>query len=385
MSGSALSSLDIPFNKEEIEAKVDNGLASWKWESSEGTETVTCSWTNSYYARYIHTISVEYTPDLGGKKECGLSFSRKSTDGFLGETFTEPRFSNPNHLEIQWTSSDEGVATVSSNGKVTLVGKGNTTITAFTEGNDDYASGNAKYVLSVIPTASNITELNEYAPSLYDRVKVNFPATVNFGYGSIAFVTDSEGNAACFDDLRNRNSTSTTVITIYKAGDVIPAGWTATNATVYESTIWEGLPEKSTETTEVIYPSVTSITKADADRVVTLLNVKFDTYTASENTKAFGTTPDGTRYEFQDTYDTGSKPAGTYDVTGVVRYSKFGSTEYFYIAPISYAVSGSVSASIIESETGDASYYNLQGIQVAEPNSGTYVKVINGKSVKIQK
>lgn len=385
MSGSALNTLDIPFNGTIIEPELENGLASWNWEDKDGAETVTCTWANNYYARYIHSLTVEYTPDLGGKKECGLSFKRKTVDSFLGEDFTAPSVSNPNNLKIQWTSSNEDVATVDGNGKITMVARGTTIITASTEGNDEYAPGNAKYELCVIPVASNITELKEFAPVLYDRVKVNFPAIVNFGYGSIAFVTDSEGNSACFDDMRNRNSSSTTVITIYQAGQVIPAGWVATNATIYESIIWEGLPQKSTETVEVSYPVVTSITKADADRVVILQNVTFDKYTASGNTKAFGTTPDGTRYEFQDNYDVSAKPAGTYNVTGVVRYSKVGTTEYFYIAPIEYTEAGTVSVKNIESDMDGAAYYNLQGIPVAEPKSGIFVKVTNGKSVKILK
>lgn len=337
MSGLSLLTLDIDFNGALIESQNEGSLYSWTWTDKDGSETLTVDWVNNFNSRYIHKIELTYSPDLGGKQECGLSFASKTFEAILGEDFKAPSLRNPNKLEVSWSSSDESVATVDASGKVTLIGGGQTTIAASTEGNDEFAAGNAKYELTVIPSASNIAQLLEYAPSVYDRVKVNFPATVNFANGSIAFVTDAEGNAACFDDMRNRNSTSTNIPTIYSVGQVIPAGWIAANATIYESVIWEGLPEKSTETVEVVYEKVNSVTPADADRVVILKNVTFETRTAEGFTKAYGTTPDGTRYEFQDTYDVSSMPAGTYDVTCVVRYSKRGSTVYFYLAPVAYS------------------------------------------------
>ncbi|MDE7345533.1 MAG: Ig-like domain-containing protein [Muribaculaceae bacterium] len=337
MSGQSLATLDIPFNGKEISGENDGALWSWEWSDQEGSENVTFSWTNNYYQRFIHSIDVEYTPDLGGKQECGLSFNDKSYEAIIGESFKAPTLKNPNNLEISWSSSNESAATVDAAGNVTLVGKGTTFIKAATAGNSDFAAGNAMYELEVIPSASNIKQLLELAPDIYDRVKVNFPATVTFGNLSFAFVIDSEGNAACFDDMRNRNSQTNTGTTIYSVGQVIPAGWIATNATIYNSPIWEGLPAKSTETVEVVYPKVNSVTPADADRVVTLKNVTFEKGTAIDTTKAYGTTPDGTTYEFQDTYGTPYKPAGTYDVTGVVKYSKRGSTVYFYIAPLAYS------------------------------------------------
>ncbi len=385
MSGTAMTSLDIPFNGTNVECTGENPLFTWVWTDDEGAEKVTCSWTNTNYARYIHSIEVVYTPDLGGKQACDLAFISKSVDAILGETFNSPYLSNPHKLGIEWSSSDEKVATVDADGKVTLVDKGTTVITASTEGNDEYAGGNAKYELHVIPSASNIAELKEFAPNLYDRVKVNFAATVNFGNLSFAYVTDEEGNATCFDDMRNRNSTSTNVATIYSVGDVIPAGWIATNATVYESAIWEGLPEKSHETVEVVYPKVTSITPEDADRVVVLENVTFETRTAEGNTKAYGTAGDGMRYEFQDTFNTGSKPAGTYDVTGVVKYSKRGDSVYFYMAPIKYTEYTGSSVEIQEATSEKAIFYDLNGTSVSNPKSGINIKIENGKSVKILK
>ncbi len=378
----SLYALSLDFNGKEVDAEKEGTLFYWAWSDEEGTETVTIEWDNTYYARYIHYIEVTYTQDLGGKEESGLGFSEAEAQAILGETFTPPALSNPNDLPLTWTSSDENVATVNADGAVTLVGAGKTIITVSTPGNDRYAEGNARYELSVVPAANNLKEMIQLAPDVYDRIKVNFPLTVTFANLGYAYVLDEDGNAGCINDIRNQGNTSTTAQTIYKAGNIIPAGWIATNATIYSSVIWEGIPDKVVDNVEIEYPVVEAVTPADADRVVTLENVTFTGPTASENTKAYGTTPDGTTYEFQDTYNAKVYPAGTYDVTCVVKYSKVGSTVYFYLAPIDY-VDSNAGIDRIETDSADTRYFNLHGIGVATPRSGVYIKVSGGKASKL--
>lgn len=377
------SALDVNFNGTEVSSVNDGSLYFWAWSDSKGVETVSIEWTNNYFSRYIHSIGLTYTEDLHGKKECGLAFSTTTAEAIIGETFTAPKLANPNSLPIRWTSSDESIATVSSDGTLTLLKGGKTTITASTEGNDQYAPGNARYELHVIPSASNIAQMKDLAPELFDCVKVNFPVTVTFANISYAFVIDAEGNAGCFEDIRNHGSTSTTSKTIYKPGEVIPGGWIATNATMYESVIWQGLPDDVTETVEITYPTVEAVTPADVDRVVILKQVTFAKSTPYENSREYGTTPDGTSYEFQNTYNVTEYPAGTYDVTCVVRYSKRGSTEYFYLSPIAYVKSDLTGIATVDATEGTARYFNLQGIEVPTPEHGIYVKVADGKASKV--
>lgn len=384
MSGYALAALDVSFNGTEISSENEGLIFNWTWNDAEGGETLTLSWPSTFMARYIHSIDLTYTQDLQGKEECGLEFSESTAEAVIGEDFTAPALSNPYDLPLSWSSSDESVATVDADGKITLLKGGKTIITVSTEGNDKYAEGNARYELSVIPTAADIAQMKALAPEVQDRVKVNFPATVTFANGNFAFVLDAEGNAGYFEDLRNHGSTTATE-TIYKVGDVIPAGWIATNATVYGSMLWQGLPDNVTEQVEVEYPVVTAITPADVDRVVTLEQVTFTTATASENTKAYGTTPDGAVYEFQDTYYVDVYPAGTYDVTGVVRYYEVGSTVYFYMSPIAYSKSVSVNKIGMDSTEGTTRYYNLDGREIANPENGIYLKVNNEKATKVIK
>lgn len=383
MTGYALAALDIEFNSKSVYGDMHNNQYIWSWSDVEGGETLTITWPFTYMARYIQTIELTYTENLGGKEECGLAFDKSEAEAIMGFDFDAPVLSNPYNLPLMWESSVESVATVNSRGEITIVGDGQTIITVSTDGNDQYAGGNAKYDLTVIPSADNIISMKELAPELFDKVYINCPLTVTFANGCFAFVIDDEGNAGYIEDTRGGNSGSSTVNTIYKVGNVIPEGWIASNAMMYGSWMWKGLPPAVAETVDVVYPIVEKVTKEDADRVLTLKNVTFTTSTAFGNTKAYGTTPDGTRYEFQDTYNVAIQPAGTYNVTGVVSYSKSGSTEYFYISPISYEDVNSGIENIENDDNSISYYYDLNGCKVKNPSTGTYIKITNGTPSKV--
>lgn len=382
MSGYALNTLDIDINGKSVFSENTKNQYSWTWTADEERpETIEMTWPMTYVARYIRSIEIEYTEDLGGKSECGLEFNEDAVKVVFGDEFTAPVLSNPNQLPIEWSSSDEKVATVDADGKVTLVGSGDTVIKASTVGNDSFAAGFVKYNLTVIPVAGSLAAMLELAPADQDEVKVNFPMTVTFAKGAFAFVIDEEGNVANIEDIRNQGSTDTSMKTIYKVGDVIPAGWIATNLFQNACVIWQGIPDEVKETVEVVYPEVESVTPEDVNRVVILKDVTFTTPTAADNTKAYGTTPDGQRYEFQDTYGIDSRPAGTYDVTCVVRYAKKGQSVFFWLAPINYTDLSGVE--MIEAPGAETRFFNLQGVEIETPAQGIYVKLTNGKASKV--
>ena len=383
LSGTAISfSTDITLNGTSVNMDNKEGsLFVLEWSDAAGLETVTFSWNNpGFYKQYIHSIEVTYTADLGDKKECGLSFAGKQYEAAMGDDFVAPELSNPNNLPVSWSSSDDKVATVDDNGKVTLVGKGSVVITASTEGNDDFAAGSAKYDITVIPTASNLAQLIEMAPALNDRVKVNFRSTVNYAHLSQAYVTDEEGNAACIDDAIVKSS-STTAKTAFSIGQIIEAGWIATNSNNYEP-IWEGNMKVVADTVaDVKYQTVDSITPADANRVVILPQMTFETNTPAPHQKVFATTANGKIYEFQDTYELAQEPAGVYNVTGVVKYAVMSNREYFWMAPIAYEPCAVVSPEIPESFDVTLSCEGLEVEQGLMPSyfGSTYAIIIEGE------
>lgn len=386
MTGYALNTLSVVYNGSDVNGTAgESSSYSWSWSNEEGVETVTMQLLRTFMPRYIHTIEISYTPELAGKSECGLSFGESDATAVIGKENSFPVLNNPNNLPISWTSSNENAATIDENGIITLIAGGKTTITASTEGDESFAEGNAQYELSVVPAAANVAEMSELAPKIYDRVYIDFPLTVTYCRGSYAFVIDEEGQPSYIEDLRNAASTSDTMVTIYQVGDVIPAGWIATNDAINGEPFWQGLPDTSTEKVEVTYPLVTSVSKDDQNRVVTLEGVTFETNTPNESNKVYGTTPNGGRYEFQNPYEIPVKPAGIYNVTCVVRYSVRGTTEYFYLCPIAYGDSTYDPLGVENIETADsnARYFNLQGMEVANPANGIFIKTANGKTQKV--
>lgn len=90
-------------------------------------------------------------PEPDAKIEAGLAFQPTDYTATLGETFTSPTLTNPYHLDVTYTSSDESVAKVDMNtGLVKLIAAGTTTITATSPKTDKYKAGEASYTLTVV-------------------------------------------------------------------------------------------------------------------------------------------------------------------------------------------------------------------------------------------
>lgn len=86
-----------------------------------------------------------------------LSFASGTATATFGDaTVTSPELTNPHQLPLTWSSSDEGVATVNASGVVTIVGAGETVISAAFAGNDTYGANTISYTLTV----------NKYQPNV---------------------------------------------------------------------------------------------------------------------------------------------------------------------------------------------------------------------------
>ncbi len=84
-----------------------------------------------------------------------LSFPKESYNEIVGETFEAPKLEGlPKGVAVQYTSSNDKVATVDPTGDVTIVGVGTTTITATSEAKDIYEVATASYKLMVKPAIS---------------------------------------------------------------------------------------------------------------------------------------------------------------------------------------------------------------------------------------
>ena len=113
---------------------------------------------NPMFSCYAENSSVQNLPRIYRKvggvtpvvlKDAELAYDVEEFTATIGEENEFPVLANPNELEVTYTSSDEEVATIDAEGNITLVGAGETTITATSEANDEFKAGEASYVLTV--------------------------------------------------------------------------------------------------------------------------------------------------------------------------------------------------------------------------------------------
>ncbi|MBP5345712.1 MAG: Ig-like domain-containing protein [Bacteroidales bacterium] len=162
-----------------------------------------------YYARgdgYYLTVKQ--------RGETTLSFAKDSYTAIIGQDFTAPVLTNSDNVAITYSSSDETVAQVdATSGSVTVVGIGETVITATFEGNDDYKATSASYTLTV----KKITPAVAFAKSEY-------AVAMGDAFESPVAVTTPEGLAVTYRSSEETVATVNTVtgeLTILAAGETI--------------------------------------------------------------------------------------------------------------------------------------------------------------------
>ena len=152
--------------------KLNDAMAAKQYSASSTIQAFTGSVSSGTFAEIIPATPGEglswdtsalYTSGVlkvkSGSSEPGtdptpvsaeLSFGSQTTSSaVLGEAYTAPTLTNPYKVDVTWSSSNTAVATVNNDGAVTLVGAGETTITATFSGNANYLAGSASYKLTV--------------------------------------------------------------------------------------------------------------------------------------------------------------------------------------------------------------------------------------------
>lgn len=201
-------------------------------------------------------------------------------------------------------------------------------------------------------------------------VTVNFPLTVAWVSNSNVFCCDAAGD---FIQVYSPNS--------YAVNDIIPAGWEA-EYTLYSGTTPELTNATLPEATEKGSFSPKAVAAEDinvslVNSVVLIKNVTFAEATPDTKDNFKGKVGD-IELDFRNNYTLPGVAAGDYDVTVVV--TVYQNAPSLYV--INYAAAGSGVAEI-EAEAAEAVYYNLQGVKVANPEKGLYIKVEGNKATKV--
>lgn len=327
------------------------------------TEDVAGTWE-------VQAISVKGAKAETAKQDAGIAFEIKDIRALLGSAFTAPALTNPNGLDVTYSSSNPEVAAVAADGTVTLIATGTTTITAISAETDLFFEGVASYDLTVI-NAYNTLEA-------FYGIGAN-----NFGVIGFDLIVTYVNGVNCYAQTAAGEATLVYGSTSYTAGDVIPAGWEG------QYSPFQGLPEikpaaalpAATETAEFTPAQVSAVSMADLNRIVVLKDVIFAAATASGSTKTnfIGKVGD-TEYTFRNNFaDVASVEAGSYNVTLAV--GCYNTTLQLY--PIEYTPASSGIEAIELGNDTVVEYYNLQGVRVDKPANGLYIRRQGNKATKV--
>gem|GEM_PF-1726681 len=144
----------------------------YQWTYDSAGSFITATGNSTYYVYYSTGNSKWSMNSSGGdshkadlytsnppRQAQTLEFSGTSFnfDMASGGSFTAPTLSG-NQTPVNYSSSKTAVATVdASTGAVTIVGTGNVTITASTDGNDQYKPASASYTIHVTDSSAPVT------------------------------------------------------------------------------------------------------------------------------------------------------------------------------------------------------------------------------------
>ena len=182
-------------------------------------------------------ITLDEYEDNSGSQETlidpELSWSATTYEATYGETTSFPTLNNKYGVSITYSSSSTGIATIASNGTVTLVTPGTTVITARSSATETYESGTASYTLTVAAPSGSEMKSADLAWSANSYVAKldsdnTFPTLgnpngldVTYSSSNTAVATiDSEGNVSL------KSAGSTTINASSKADDTYYAGST---------------------------------------------------------------------------------------------------------------------------------------------------------------
>lgn len=198
--------LDSDTERSASEALAANGKYT---KSGLANQSITfyCMGTTSSERLYVNYLSVTYKSKVAsGKDAAGITFGTVvgETPAFvttIEKGFTAPTLTNPNALAISYTSSNEAVATVASDGTVELKGNGTATITAHTDGDATHDAGDAKYTLKVLEGINGLEGL--YADGVITSTDKEYlltltDAVVTYNNGKNTYLQDANRGMMIF-------------------------------------------------------------------------------------------------------------------------------------------------------------------------------------------
>lgn len=142
------------------------------------------------------------------KKPAGLSWGTASREVTIGAADNKfPTLTNDNSLQVEYSSSDENVAVISSTGEIELKSAGKTTITAKFAGNDEYEAGEVSYTLTV--KAASTVDISNTPETAYTVAKAIELITAGEGLEKNVYV---KGIIASIEEVSTNYGNATYII-----------------------------------------------------------------------------------------------------------------------------------------------------------------------------
>lgn len=336
------------------------------------------------------------------RKDAELSYTSSVYEYTMGKAFEAPTFNNPNNLAVTFSSSNPEVATVDAEGNVTVVAAGTTVITATFEGNDEYKAGEAKYTLKVIDpnvpgtvnnpftVAEAIAACAEAPQGVYVKGIITSVESFNSKYGSLTYYIVDEANGAetlqVYSGLNIGGEKFTGIENIAVGAGVIVKG----NLKMFKSQ-----PEFDYNNEIVVYEASIEVP------VATDVEGKYLDVTSAEGTTLYTKIVD-----LGDASNSPMRAASDADYTGYTKQetntAQFSiqdnlNKQIFYFAEGKTGLRSEIRATTINNDgstTGvegveadnaaaEVEYYNLQGVRVANPENGLYIRRQGNKVEKV--
>ncbi|MBQ7272885.1 MAG: carbohydrate-binding domain-containing protein [Bacteroidales bacterium] len=225
----------------------------------------------------------DVTPSETTLTDPELSWSASSFEAQIGEDNTFPTLSNEYKVTVTYSSSDTDVATIDSDGNITLLSAGTTSIMASSAATSTYSAGSASYALTVTKAGDGISWSASACTVTYgDEDTYSFPTLSNPGSQSITYTSSNEYVATIAEDgtITIVAEGETTITATAEANDAYESASASYTLTVEGDLESAGLSWSETAYTATLASSENSFPELSNPNSLTV------TYSSSDETVA---------------------------------------------------------------------------------------------------
>ena len=307
----------------------------------------------------LRLVAITITTDEGAgpeKTDAGLVFASETVNATLGEAVPANTLTKATDAAVVYTSSNVEVATVdAATGEVTLVAAGTTTIKAATEATETYEAGEATYTLTVMDKAEIVYE--------NDGKTDASGFTFEVGEGENPWKFSSYGMTGNAFKIAGKTADAYAVSPVFDLTNRIkPISITQTFA--YNYITVAQVPEYFT--IAVREEGATEWTVLTAAPAPEAMNDKKWTY-VDDYAIDLGAY-EGKKIQIGYHYVADGTVCGGWQIKNILVKGK---------------KSSAVSDITVEDSDAPVVYYNMQGVRVANPANGLYIRVQGKKATKV--